>query len=66
MLRAIVGQFEVPCSSVHEGFVYEADANQAFKRAVDCDFVEMFLARSPGDLLLAERLAYLGQDFKDG
>ncbi len=66
MFRAIVGQFEVPCSFVHEGLVYEPDLEQAFERAVDCDFVEMFPTRSPGDLVLAERLACFGQDFENG
>jgi hypothetical protein len=46
--------------------MYEPDPEQTFESAVNRDFVEVFLARSPGDLVLAERFACLGQNFEDG
>jgi len=66
MFCTVMGQFEVTCSFLHEGLVYEPDPEQTFERAVNRDFVEVFLARLPGDLVLAERFACFGEDFEDG
>lgn len=62
MFCTVVGQFEVTCSFLYEGLVYEPDPEQTFESAVNRDFVEVFLARSPGDLVLAERFARFHQN----
>ncbi len=65
MFCTVMGQFEVARSFLHEGLVYEPDPEQTFESAVNRDFVEVFLARSPGDLVLAERFACSGEDSED-
>ena len=65
-LGAMVGQFEMPRSFLHKGPVYQPDPQQAFEGPVDCHFIEVFFARSPSDLVLAERPARFHQHFQYG
>ena len=63
-LSAVVGQFEVPGSLVYKNLMHQPNAQQAFESPVNCDFVEVFFPQSPGNLVLAERLARLHQHFE--
>ena len=66
MFCTVNGQLEVGRSFLHEDLVYESDPEQTFESTVNCGLVEVFLARSPGNLVLAEWFGCLGEDFEDG
>lgn len=55
MLRAMMGQLEMPRPLVNEYLMHQADLEKAFERAVDGHFIEMPFARAMGDLVVAER-----------
>lgn len=40
VLGAVVGQFKMPCTSIHKCLVHQPDAQQTFERSIDCDFIE--------------------------
>ena len=46
--------------------MYEPNTEQTLERAVNRDLVELFVARPPGDLVLAEWFACPGEDFENG
>ena len=56
-LGAVVGQFKMPGSLVYKNLMHQPDAQQTFESPVDCDLVEVFFSRSPGNLVLTERFA---------
>jgi len=66
ILGAVVGQFEMPGSLVYKNLMHQPDAQQTFESPVDCDLVEVFFSRSPGNLVLAERFARPHQNRQDG
>lgn len=66
VLGAIVGQLEMPGALVHESLVHKPDFQQALERSIEGHFVEMFFARPPGDLVVAERFARFEQYLQYG
>jgi hypothetical protein len=59
---AFVGQFEMPCSFVHKGLMYQTGLAEAFKCAINRDFVWDNRCKVSRYLPLGQRFACLQQD----
>jgi hypothetical protein len=65
-LGAVVGQFEMPGPLINKDLMHQPNTQQAFEGSVDCDLVEVIFSCSPGNLVLAERLARFHKHRKYG